>query len=133
MEQTYGINFVFLAGLAGSEGGWDEANPTLMKSNNLFGYSGVGSNGSYFNGYINLKKFFTKEESIRDTAKNLSNNYLKPGGKYYKETETGEFDYFNFIKNYVYGNDTLSDSDVFSSWKLKTGCIATVINYIPEY
>ncbi|MCL2634387.1 MAG: hypothetical protein FWD34_07750 [Oscillospiraceae bacterium] len=129
MEKEYGINALFLAGLVGSEGGWDENERCIREGNNLYGMTTREEDpNSYFNGQVHIKCYLYREDSIRDAAAHLANSYLKPGGQYYKETDDGSFDFNNFVLCYVFGPyATPTDSEFIVAYNHKIGGIFSII------
>lgn len=74
-EKEYGVNAMFLVGLVANESGWGESQ-RAQTQNNLTGYAVYTdySRGAYFS---------SKEESILETARLLSEDYLNPNGQYH--------------------------------------------------
>lgn len=74
-EKEYGVNAMFLVGLVANESGWGESERARYQ-NNLTGYAVYTdySRGAYFS---------SKEESILETARLLSEDYLDPNGQYH--------------------------------------------------
>lgn len=78
VENIYGINSFFMAGLIAQESGWVTSYRAIYQ-NNLTGHAVYNSNaeGTYFN---------SQEESIYNTAKLLYHNYLSQDGCNYYGT-----------------------------------------------
>lgn len=76
VEDTYGVNAIFLISLTAEESGWGRSR-RAVEDNNLSGFEvyQASSKGA---------KFDSKYESIIITGKLLGNLYLKSDGKYYK-------------------------------------------------
>lgn len=74
-EKIYGVNSLFLAGLVSQESGFGTSS-RAKSTNNL---TGLGVNTPSSRGYIHD----SQEESIMETARQLSVYYLTPGGTYY--------------------------------------------------
>lgn len=74
-EQKYGVNALFLVGLVANESGWGESH-RAQTQNNLTGYAVYSnySRGAYFS---------SKEESILETARLISEDYLDPNGQHH--------------------------------------------------
>lgn len=76
-EEKYGINALFLTGLAIHESNFGKSNIARDK-NNLFGFQAYDSSP-----YASARNFTTKGESIDHVARYLSQNYLTQDGKYF--------------------------------------------------
>lgn len=76
-EADYGVNALFLTGLAIYESNYGNSAIAQAK-NNLFGFMAYDSSPFESAGY-----FRTKEEGIDHVARYLRNHYLTPGGTYY--------------------------------------------------
>ena len=74
-EKKYKVNALFLAGIVANESSWGTSNRAVSQ-NNLSGYAvyNDGAKGAYFDSW---------RESILETAKLLSKDYLNSKGKYY--------------------------------------------------
>ena len=81
-EKKYGVNALFLAGIVANESSWGKSDRANYQ-NNLSGYA-VYSRGA------EGRTFDSWKESILETAKLLSNDYLKPNGKYYNGKSISE-------------------------------------------
>ncbi len=79
-ENTYGVNAYFLSALAAHESDFGRSSIAEDKKN-LFGFTAYDSNP-----YGSARQYGSVEESIFDAASYLSEQYLTPGGKYYKGT-----------------------------------------------
>ena len=79
-EKKYKVNALFLAGIVANESSWGTSNRAVSQ-NNLSGYAvyNDGAKGACFDSW---------RESILETAKLLSKDYLNPKGKYYNGTST---------------------------------------------
>lgn len=75
-EEKYGVNAFFMAGIVALESGFATSR-RAVEDNNLTGYE-VYSDDS------EGKLFPSQQESILQTARHLSENYLKKGAPYYK-------------------------------------------------
>jgi beta-N-acetylglucosaminidase len=75
-EEKYGVNAFFMAGIVALESGFATSR-RAVEDNNLTGYE-VYSDDS------EGKLFSSQQESILQTARHLSENYLKEGASYYK-------------------------------------------------
>lgn len=73
-ENTYGINVFFLIGLVALESGWGTSERAL-NDNNMSGYAVYNDNSVG-------RKFISKEESILETARLISEDYLPYDSKY---------------------------------------------------
>lgn len=76
-EKEYGVNALYMMGLACLESGWGTSNYAVNR-NNLYGWNAVDSNpdkASYFK---------SKEESTMYVASKLKQNYLTKGGAYFE-------------------------------------------------
>lgn len=76
-EQKYGVNALYMMGLACLESGYGSSN-YAVKRNNLYGWNAVDSNPD------NAKWFKSKEESTLYVASKLKANYLTVGGAYHE-------------------------------------------------
>lgn len=65
-EEKYGVNAVFLAGVAAWESGWGRC---CFRENNFFGWG--------------KKSFSSPEEGVDFVASKIAEYYLSPDGKYY--------------------------------------------------
>lgn len=74
-EKEYGVNAMFLVGLVANESGWGESE-RAQTQNNLTGYA-------VYHNYSRGATFNSKEESILETARLLSEDYLNPNGEHY--------------------------------------------------
>ena len=88
-EQEYGINGVFLAGLAIHESGWGTSSIALNKKN-LFGYQAY--DGSAYN---SAKQFSTYSQGIDLVARVLVKYYLNSNGKEIFGGDIADGRYFN--------------------------------------
>lgn len=77
-ENTYGVNAYFLSSLAAHESDYGRSAIATDK-HNLFGFTAYDSNP-----YQSAKSYGSVEESIFDAAAYLAEQYLTPGGKYFK-------------------------------------------------
>lgn len=77
-EKKYGVNALFLVGLAIHESGFGTSKLAKSK-NNLFGFRAYDRSPMK-----SAADFRSKEECIDAVARYLSKNYLNPGGKYFK-------------------------------------------------
>lgn len=75
-EKKYEVNAFFMAGIVALESGFATSR-RAVEDNNLTGYE-------VYTDKSKGKLFLNQQESILQTAKNLSENYLKEGSKYYK-------------------------------------------------
>lgn len=76
-EKQYGVNALYMMGLACLESGWGTSKYAVNR-NNLYGWNAVDSNpdkASYFT---------SKEEATLYVAKKLQQNYLTKGGAYFE-------------------------------------------------
>ena len=76
-EQKYGVNALYMMGLACEESGFGTS-AFALKRNNLYGWNAVDSNpdkATYFN---------SKEEATMFVASKLKANYLTEGGAYHE-------------------------------------------------
>ena len=71
--EIYSINEIFFCGLISAESGWNIA----QNHRNTHNYISLMSGGG-------LISFSTVEEGLESSAKTLHNNYLTPGGKFYR-------------------------------------------------
>lgn len=71
--QIYNINEIFFCGLISAESGWDIASNHRRTYNYISLMSGGG-----------LIQFSSVEDGLENAAKALHNNYLTPGGKFYR-------------------------------------------------
>jgi beta-N-acetylglucosaminidase len=76
-QNEYGVNALFLVGLAIHESGYGTSRIAKEK-NNLFGFGAYDSSP-----YSSAQSFETVSEGINQVAKYLSNEYLTEGGKYF--------------------------------------------------
>ncbi|MBS7527569.1 glucosaminidase domain-containing protein [Fusibacter paucivorans] len=76
-EDKYGVNALFLVGLAAHESAYGSSRIAQSKQN-LFGFQAYDA--SPFN---SAKTFGTFEDGIDSVAEYLKTSYLTPGGKYY--------------------------------------------------
>lgn len=74
-EQKYGVNALFLVGLVANESGWGESQ-RAQTQNNMTGYA-------VYNNYSRGVTFNSKEESILETARLISEDYLDPNGQHH--------------------------------------------------
>lgn len=81
-EKKYGVNALFLAGIVANESSWGKSDRANYQ-NNLSGYA-VFSRGA------EGRTFDSWRESILETAKLLSEDYLNPKGKYYRGKSVSE-------------------------------------------
>ncbi|WP_371025357.1 glucosaminidase domain-containing protein [Paraclostridium ghonii] len=75
-EEKYGVNAFFMAGIVALESGFATSR-RAVEDNNLTGYEVYSDNSEG-------KLFPSQKESILQTARHLSENYLKEGAQYYK-------------------------------------------------
>ena len=75
-EEDYGVNAIFLISIAAHESAWGSSRRARQDHN----YTGYGVSSSSSRG-INADR---GEDNIRTTAEALANNYLSPGGRFYK-------------------------------------------------
>ncbi|MEN2256932.1 glucosaminidase domain-containing protein [Paraclostridium benzoelyticum] len=75
-EEKYGVNAFFMAGIVALESGFATSR-RAVEDNNLTGYEVYSDNSEG-------KLFPSQQESILQTARHLSENYLKEGAAYYK-------------------------------------------------
>ncbi|GAA0712891.1 hypothetical protein GCM10008904_26570 [Paraclostridium ghonii] len=75
-EEKYGVNAFFMAGIVALESGFATSR-RAVEDNNLTGYEVYSDNSEG-------KLFPSQKESILQTARHLSENYLKEGAPYYK-------------------------------------------------
>lgn len=80
-EHDTGVNAIFLAALAANEGGWGES-ARASSQNNITGYK-------VYTDYSRGEIFSSKDECILQTATEIKNNYLTPGGSYYNGVSLG--------------------------------------------
>lgn len=73
-QDIYGINAEFLSAIAIEESGWGRK---CANSNNLFGIKAAKKIKSIY------AAFKSKKECVEYVAKHLSNNYIRPGQKYF--------------------------------------------------
>ena len=76
-EKEYGVNALYMMGLACLESGWGTSKYAVNR-NNLFGWNAVDSNPD------KAKYFNSKEEATLYVAKKLQKNYLTQGGAYFE-------------------------------------------------
>ena len=76
-EKTYGVNALYMMGLAAEESGYGTSNYAL-KRNNLYGWGAVDSNPDL------AKHFETKYSATLFVASKLKANYLTEGGAYHE-------------------------------------------------
>lgn len=76
VEEKYGVNAFFMAGIVALESGFATSR-RAVEDNNLTGYEVYSDNSEG-------KLFPSQKESILQTARHLSENYLKEGAPYYK-------------------------------------------------
>ena len=76
-EETYGVNGLFLVGLAALESGWGNSERS-HRENNLTGYNIISDSSSY--------SFETRADSLFATAKLIATDYLTEGGRYHLGT-----------------------------------------------
>lgn len=74
--EKYGINPVFLASLAVSEGGWARNNEKALHQNNIFGW--MGDSKGYGGEFMTFDSY---EACIDYVARNMVNLYFTPGGQ----------------------------------------------------
>lgn len=79
-EQQYGVNAIFLTGLAIHESDYGRSHIAQAK-NNLFGFMAYDSSPFSSAGYFN-----SFEDGIDHVARYLSVHYLRPGGQFYSGT-----------------------------------------------
>lgn len=77
-EEDYGVNAIFLMGLAMHESNGGLSYIARMK-NNLFGFQAYDSSP-----YASARTYRTREESIDHVARYISQHYLTPGGAYFE-------------------------------------------------
>ena len=71
--EQYSLNEIFFCGVISAESGWDIAQNHRATHN----YISLMKNGK-------LLKFSSVESGLQEAAKRLHNNYLTPGGKFYR-------------------------------------------------
>ena len=76
-EQKYGVNALYMMGLACLESGFGNS-AFAQKRNNLYGWNAVDSNPN------NASTFKNKKEATLYVASKLQSNYLTEGGVYYE-------------------------------------------------
>ena len=76
-EKTYGVNALYMMGLAAEESGYGTSN-YAVKRNNLYGWGAVDSNPDL------AKHFETKYSATLFVASKLKQNYLTEGGAYHE-------------------------------------------------
>ena len=76
-EQKYGVNALYMMGLACLESGFGNS-AFAQKRNNLYGWNAVDSNPN------NASSFTSKKEATLYVASKLQSNYLTEGGVYYE-------------------------------------------------
>ena len=76
-EQTYGVNALYLMGLACLESAYGSSNYAVNR-NNLYGWEAYDSNPD------NAKKFDSREYGTMFVAEKLKVNYLTEGGKWFE-------------------------------------------------
>lgn len=76
-EQKYGVNALYMMGLACLESGFGNS-AFAQKRNNLYGWNAVDSNPN------NASTFTNKKEATLYVASKLQSNYLTEGGVYYE-------------------------------------------------
>ena len=76
-EQKYGVNALYMMGLACLESGFGNS-AFAQKRNNLYGWNAVDSNPN------NASTFANKKEATLYVASKLQSNYLTEGGAYYE-------------------------------------------------
>ena len=76
-EQKYGVNALYMMGLACLESGFGNS-AFAQKRNNLYGWNAVDSNPN------NASSFSSKKEATLYVASKLQSNYLTEGGAYYE-------------------------------------------------
>ena len=76
-EKTYGVNALYMMGLAAEESGYGTSN-YAVKRNNLYGWGAVDSNPDL------AKHFETKYSATQFVAFKLKQNYLTEGGAYHE-------------------------------------------------
>lgn len=76
-EQKYGVNALYMMGLACLESGFGNS-AFAQKRNNLYGWNAVDSNPD------NASSFASKKEATLYVASKLQSNYLTEGGAYYE-------------------------------------------------
>ena len=76
-EQKYGVNALYMMGLACLESGFGNS-AFAQKRNNLYGWNAVDSNPN------NASSFTSKKEATLYVASKLQSNYLTEGGAYYE-------------------------------------------------
>ena len=76
-EQTYGVNALYLMGLACLERAYGSSNYAVNR-NNLYGWEAYDSNPD------NAKKFDSREYGTMFVAEKLKVNYLTEGGKWFE-------------------------------------------------
>lgn len=76
-EKQYGVNALYMMGLACLESGWGTSNYAVNR-NNLYGWNAVDSNPD------KATYFKSKEEATLYVAKKLQQNYLTEGGAYFE-------------------------------------------------
>lgn len=91
-EKEWGVNAIFLAALTAEESAWGTSK-RAREQNNLSGYGVYSPTSSGVN-------FSSKEESINETAKLISNDYLKEDGSYHKGISI-----WNVNESYSVGSD----------------------------
>ena len=76
-EKQYGVNALYMVGLACLESGWGTSDFAKYR-NNLYGWNAVDSNPG------KATTFSSKEESTLYVASKLQKNYLTEGGAYFE-------------------------------------------------
>lgn len=76
-EKTYGVNALYMMGLAAEESGYGTSNYAVNR-NNLYGWGAVDSNPDL------AKHFDTKYNATQFVASKLKQNYLTEGGAYHE-------------------------------------------------
>lgn len=76
-EKQYGVNALYMMGLACLESGWGTSKYAVNR-NNLYGWNAVDSNPD------KAKYFSSKEEATMFVSQKLKQNYLTEGGAYFE-------------------------------------------------
>lgn len=124
-EDKYGVNAFFLAGIVALESGFATSRRAI-EDNNLTGYE-------VYTDKSKGKLFSSQRESILQTAKNLSENYLKHESTYYKglSVDAIQINYCpdeDFDKNWEGQVDYLSNSFLNTYNKIfKNSCVDSQI------
>lgn len=97
-EETYGVNGLFLVGLAALESGWGNSERS-HRENNLTGYNIVSDSSSY--------SFETRADSLFATAKLIATDYLTEDGRYHLGTSVYSIN-LNYSSDEAWGEKIIS-------------------------